>query len=100
MKYSKDGYYTNRHSCFLLQYRLVLVTKYRKSVISDPVKEYLISYTRDYFDKMGCVLTEVNAQPDHMHILFEAPPQITLRILSTLSRLRPQGWYVPTSGTK
>lgn len=29
MKYKKDGYYINRHSCFLLQYHLVLVTKYR-----------------------------------------------------------------------
>ena len=25
-------YYTNRHSCFLLQYPIVLVTKYRKPV--------------------------------------------------------------------
>ncbi len=26
-------YYTNRHSCFWLQYHLVLVTKYRKPVL-------------------------------------------------------------------
>ena len=29
-------YYTNRHSCFLLQYHIVLVTKYRKQLLSFP----------------------------------------------------------------
>lgn len=27
-------YYVNRHSCFLLQYHLVLVTKYRHPVLT------------------------------------------------------------------
>ena len=32
-------YYTNRHSCFLLQYHMVLVTKYRKPVLQGEVGE-------------------------------------------------------------
>ena len=32
-KKSGQPYYTNRHSCFLLQYHMVLVTKYRKPVL-------------------------------------------------------------------
>ena len=31
-------YYTNRHSCFLLQYHMVLVTKYRLPVLTCGVK--------------------------------------------------------------
>lgn len=31
----KNDYYVNQHSCFLLQYHLVLVTKYRKPVFND-----------------------------------------------------------------
>lgn len=31
-------YYTNRHSCFLLQYHIVLVTKYRHPVLTGDVK--------------------------------------------------------------
>ena len=39
-KRKKDQlYYTNRHSCFLLQYHMVLVTKYRKPVLQGTVKE-------------------------------------------------------------
>ena len=30
-----QAYYTNRHSCFLLQYHMVLVTKYRHPVLTD-----------------------------------------------------------------
>ena len=78
MKHTQDGYYKNRHSCFLLQYHLVLVTKYRKPVITEELRDYLMAYTKDYFKRMGCVLTEMNTQPDHIHILFEAPPQINL----------------------
>ena len=78
MRKNPQGYYTNRHSCFLLQYHLVLVTKYRRPVISDEVREWLINYTKEYFKKQDCILIEVNTQPDHIHILFEAPPQINL----------------------
>ena len=49
------SYYTNKHSCYLLQYHLALVTKYRH-----------------------LNLLEVNTDDDHIHILFEAPPQIRL----------------------
>ena len=34
---NSDGYYKNRHSCFLLSYHLVLVTKYRKPVLTGVV---------------------------------------------------------------
>ncbi len=33
MEQTLDGSYKNRHSCFLLQYHLVLITKYRHEVI-------------------------------------------------------------------
>uniref|UniRef100_UPI0038CBFED7 transposase n=1 Tax=Intestinibaculum porci TaxID=2487118 RepID=UPI0038CBFED7 len=34
-----QSYYTNRHSCFLLQYHMVLVTKYRKPVLRGEVRD-------------------------------------------------------------
>lgn len=78
MRLTKDGYYVNRHSCFLLQYHLVLVTKYRNPVIDDTIKTWLIDYTDNYFKEQGCVPEEINTQPNHIHILFDAPPQINL----------------------
>lgn len=78
MKMTKSGYYVNRHSCFLLQYHLVLVTKYRKHVIQGVVRDALYEYTRAYFKDRDCVILELNGEEDHIHILFEASPQINL----------------------
>ena len=74
----KDGYYYNKHSCFLLQYHLVLVTKYRHPVIKGDLESYLYNYAKNYFEKQGCVIQETNGEEDHIHIIFDAPPQINL----------------------
>jgi len=78
MKITKNGYYTNRHSCFLLQYHLVLVTKYRHPVIKGDLEKRLYEYTRQYFLDRDCNLLELNGEEDHIHILFDAPPQINM----------------------
>ena len=76
----KEGvdYYTNRHSCFLLQYHLVLVTKYRHPVINDVVKTCLYSKIRGVFKDRGLNILELNGEPDYVHILFEADPYTCL----------------------
>lgn len=78
MKLRNDGYYTNRHSCFLLQYHLVLVTKYRHPVICGPVEETLKQYIRDFFEKREMPVHAFECMPDHVHILFDAYPNVNL----------------------
>lgn len=78
MKMTSDGYYKNQHSCFLLQYHLVLVTKYRHPVLQGEIEEYLVQYTRDYFKKQDLNILELNCSEDHIHILFESVPQMNL----------------------
>ena len=78
MKMTSGGYYKNQHSCFLLQYHLVLVTKYRHPVLQGEIEEYLVQYTRDYFKKQDLNILELNCSEDHIHILFEAVPQMNL----------------------
>ncbi len=78
MKQTPDGSYKNRHSCFLLQYHLVLITKYRHEVIKGALEEELVQYTKGHFAKEGLPILEMNTMPDHVHILFEAAPQINL----------------------
>lgn len=70
------GYYVNRHSCFLLTYHVVLVTKYRKPVLQGKVKELVYGIIRDILEKRECTLKELNGEPDHVHILFDAGPEI------------------------
>ncbi|WP_405281725.1 IS200/IS605 family transposase [Methanobrevibacter sp.] len=77
-KSRKFSYYTNRHSYFLLQYHLVLVTKYRHPVIKDELETFLKDYTKKYFKERGVRITAFETMPDHIHILFDAPPQINL----------------------
>ena len=78
MRINSSGYYVNRHSCFLLQYHLVLVTKYRRPVITGAIEDSLKAYTEKYFKDRDCVIQAFECMPDHIHILFDAPPQINL----------------------
>lgn len=71
---SGQPYYTNRHSCFLLQYHMVLVTKYRKPALTGEVKEIVYKTIQDIFDEKQLVILEMNGEADHIHILFEADP--------------------------
>ena len=72
-----QSYYKNRHSCFLLQYHMVLVTKYRHPVLTGAVKDLVYRTIRDIFEEKGLVILEMNGEPDHIHILYEADPFIS-----------------------
>lgn len=74
VKKKGQPYYTNRHSCFLLQYHMVLVTKYRKPVLTEEIKELVYQIIRDIFEEKGLVILELNGEADHVHILYEADP--------------------------
>ena len=77
--YKRKGnqlYYTNRHSCFLLQYHMVLVTKYRKPVLTGKIKEHVYNTIESIFEERGYNLLEMNGEADHIHILFEAGPDM------------------------
>lgn len=78
MKLRADGYYVNRHSCYLLQYHLVHVTKYRKPVITGNLEKALKGYTLQYFKDRDIPVHAMETMPDHIHILFDAPPQMNL----------------------
>jgi putative transposase len=73
----KPIYDTNNHSVFLLQYHLILVTKYRRQVIDDEICkrlkeifEYIASK-----DQYKLKIIEFNHDKDHLHILFKAEPK-------------------------
>lgn len=73
------GYHRNRHSCFKLTYHLVVVTKYRHKVIDESIKKRLIEIFTDIIEnKWNCHLIEINTDLDHLHVLFDAPPQVQL----------------------
>lgn len=71
-------YNRNRHARYKLTYQLVVVTKYRKKCISESMMKRLREITDSLFEKWNCQVIEMNGEEDHIHILFDAPPQINL----------------------
>ena len=71
---------TDNHSVFMLQYHLILVVKYGRKAITDPVsdslKEIFVRIGRDYHIE----LDEWNHDQDHVHILFRAHPDSRLSV--------------------
>lgn len=76
-KLKNQSYYTNRHSCFLLQYHLVLVTKFRKPVLEGDIREEVYDIIRSIAEERGCRILEINGESDHVHVLYEAMPQLS-----------------------
>jgi len=70
-------YQTNNHSVFLLQYHLILVTKYRKKVLSDEITTRIMEIFNNIGSKKQYQLEiiEANQDNDHLHIIFSAQPR-------------------------
>ena len=80
---------SNRHSVYSLKYHLVVITKYRHECITpEMLKELEKIFTR-LLNNKDCDVLEFGGENDHVHILFETPPQIQLsklvNILKTVS---------------
>lgn len=71
-------YKKNRHAYYKLSYHLVVVTKYRHKCLSETIMRRLREITENLFEKWDCEIIEMNGEEDHIHILFDAPPQINL----------------------
>ena len=69
--------YVNKHSVFLIQYHMVLVTKYRKPVLEGEIGEYVYKTIRESLENKNCHILEMNGEADHIHILLESPPDVS-----------------------
>ena len=72
-------YRHNRHSCYLLEFHLVVLTKYRHPVITGHLKTRLIELSKQIIEEYWeCKISAINTDKDHIHIMFETKPQIQL----------------------
>ena len=69
---------SNAHSVFLLYYHLILVIKYRKKILTDPVSERARKIFEYIAPKYHVTLEEWNHDRDHVHIIFRAHPKSEL----------------------
>ncbi len=72
-------YHKNRHAIYKLQYHLVVVTKYRHSVLTGELSDRLIQISHKVVeDDWKCRVLGINTDKDNVHIFFEASPQTQL----------------------
>ena len=63
---------------FLLYYHLILVIKYRKKILTDPVSDRAREIFEYIAPKYHITLEEWNHDRDHVHIMFRAHPKSEL----------------------
>ena len=68
----------NAHSVYLLYYHLIMVVKYRRKVINDPISERAKEMWGYIAPRYGIVLEEWNHDIDHVHVMFRAQPKTEL----------------------
>ena len=73
-KKKEQSYYTNRHSCFLLKYHILMVTDRRRPVIEGNVKEIVYRTIKDIMKEKGFTLLELDGDKDYVHICYESDP--------------------------
>lgn len=61
-----------------LSIHLVLVTKYRRKVISPPVKQRLWEIFTEVCHKWDCALVEFNGEENHCHLLIDINPKVQI----------------------
>ena len=79
----------NRHAMYNLKFHLIVVTKYRKKCITPEILNDIEDIFENILTKKNGSILEMNGEKDHIHVLFEIPPQVELaqlvRSLKTVS---------------
>ena len=69
---------TGRHCVFQLHAHLVFVTKYRKKIFTKALLERMNSIFSSVCHDFEVTLKEMEGETDHVHLLVEYPPKISL----------------------
>jgi len=67
-----------RHSVTDLKIHLVCVTKYRRSVFTAESLAVIETSFQDVAKKMNFQIQEFNGENDHIHVLIEYPPKLSI----------------------
>jgi len=71
-------YWYGGHTKHRNMFHLVWLPKYRKKILQGRVKERLDEYFRESMLMNGCEIQELNIQLDHVHMVAQIPPSISV----------------------
>jgi putative transposase len=75
---TKQGYRCGAHNVHRLHYHIVFIPKYRRHVLEGSLSVRLEELFRACFDVNGWGLEELNIQSDHVHLLAQLPPSVSV----------------------
>jgi putative transposase len=67
---------------FDLTAHLVFVTKYRRKVFTERILHRCETIIRDTADTLDIRVLEINGETDHLHILIDYPPRLSLATIA------------------
>jgi len=75
-----------------INYHIIWCPKYRKSILTGKIKDFLIEQLRTISAAKGYEILELEIMPDHIHLFISAPPFESptniIKILKGVSSLR------------
>ena len=74
----KDTYWTGAHTKHRMLYHIVWIPKYRKRVLEGGLSKRLIDLLRECADVNRWSIEELNVQPDHVHMLIQLRPDMSV----------------------
>lgn len=76
-----NDYRRGRHVVSAIHVHLVFVTKYRRKVFEAEHIDFLEGVFRSVCEDLGAMLVEFNGEQEHVHLLVEYPPSLSVSTL-------------------
>jgi len=86
-----------RHATYDIKLHIIFVTKYRKQIFNNEMLILIKEVFKTLLNNNGCTLIEYNGEQDHVHILINLHPTISIskliNVLKGVSSRRMQQQY-------
>ena len=66
------------HTKYMCKYHIVFIPKYRRKIIYNKLRKEIQKYIIDLCKWKGVEIIEGHMMPDHVHLLVEIPPRISV----------------------
>ena len=73
------------HVLWHCQYHIIWTPKYRYRVLKGQVSQEVHNCINIFSGKLGCEIIDLNIQGDHIHIIIDVPPKVSIsQLMGTL----------------
>ena len=66
------------HAIWHCSYHIIWTPKYSYRILKDEIKKEVEYCIRIFSEQKGCTIEELNVQSDHVHLLIQVPPKVSI----------------------